>query len=192
MDLGAYAQIENLEEIAKVNGIEVPRLRGYRLMKDEEPISKEDIEKWKEECAIDVAQDLCEAKPFWSNHPWWYESSYETDYIKDYYLVKNPDKEERGYQKYIGIRWDKIHGWKRKRLKFEIKKQKRRIQEQYDMWNRYAGKDGILYIHARIGGNNWKDFGVKANITEQPWYLERVDDCFDSTYCDIYAKIKEN
>ena len=31
---------------------------------------------------------------------------------------------------------------------------------------------------------------MKAKLTEQPWYLERVDDSFDSTYCDIYAKIK--
>lgn len=32
MDLFAYTQIEDLEEIAKENGIECPRLRGYRLM----------------------------------------------------------------------------------------------------------------------------------------------------------------
>ena len=38
MDLGAYAQIDDLGAIAKANKIEVPRLRGYRLMKDEEPI----------------------------------------------------------------------------------------------------------------------------------------------------------
>ena len=31
-----------------------------------------------------------------------------------------------------------------------------RIQEQFDMWNKYAGKSNILYIHARIGGLNWK------------------------------------
>ena len=32
MDLGAYAQITNLEQIMKNNGIEVPRLRALRLM----------------------------------------------------------------------------------------------------------------------------------------------------------------
>jgi len=31
MDLGAYVQIEDLDKIAKENGIVVPRLRGYRL-----------------------------------------------------------------------------------------------------------------------------------------------------------------
>lgn len=190
MDLGAYAQIETLDKIAKDNEIDVPRLRGYRLMKNEEPLSKQEIDDMKKDCAISVCEDLCEAKPFWSNRPWCYESSSDTDHIKDRYLIKNPDEDERGYQKYIGIRWDKIHGWKRKRLKFEIKKQQKEIQRQWNMWNKYAGKEGILYIHARIGGNNWKDYGMKAKLTEQPWYLERVDDSFDSTYCDIYAKVK--
>ena len=38
MDIGAYVQIDDLDKIAKENGIEVPRLRGYRLMKDEKPV----------------------------------------------------------------------------------------------------------------------------------------------------------
>lgn len=58
------------------------------------------------------------------------------------------------------------------------------------MWNKYACKEGVLYIHARIGGNNWENYGVKSNIINQPWYLDRVDDWFDNTYFDIYAKIK--
>lgn len=37
MDLGAYAQIDNLGQIMKDNGIDIPRLRGLRLMKDKEP-----------------------------------------------------------------------------------------------------------------------------------------------------------
>lgn len=34
MDLGAYAQIDTLASIATDNKIYVPRLRGYRMMKD--------------------------------------------------------------------------------------------------------------------------------------------------------------
>lgn len=30
MDLEAYINIEDLEQIAKENGIDIPRLRGYR------------------------------------------------------------------------------------------------------------------------------------------------------------------
>lgn len=37
MDLYAYTQIEMLENIMKENGIEVPRLRGLRLMSQEKP-----------------------------------------------------------------------------------------------------------------------------------------------------------
>ena len=44
MDLGAYMQIADLEEVAKANGIEVPRLRGYRLMANEEQITEEQIQ----------------------------------------------------------------------------------------------------------------------------------------------------
>jgi hypothetical protein len=43
MDLGAYMNIEELDEIAKDNGIEIPRVRGYRLMINEKPLSKEEI-----------------------------------------------------------------------------------------------------------------------------------------------------
>lgn len=44
MDLGAYVQIEELEHYLEENNIEIPRLRGLRLMKDEEIITKQDFE----------------------------------------------------------------------------------------------------------------------------------------------------
>ena len=28
------------------------------------------------------------------------------------------------------------------------------------------------------------------NLIKNEWWLEKVDDYFDNTYCDIYAKIK--
>lgn len=188
MDLGAYTQIEDLEQIAKDNGIEIPRLRGYRLMKNEEPVSQDEINKMKKDCEVDVATDLCQSEPFWSANAYCYCSSYYTDYLCDYCLIKNKDND--GYPRYVGIRWDRIHGWKRKVLKFEIKKQKRAIQKQFDIWNQYAGKDNVLYIHSRMGGNNWKYYEGKSELINKPWFLDRVDDCFDSTYCDFYAKLK--
>jgi hypothetical protein len=59
---------------------------------------------------------------------------------------------------------------------------------QWELWNKYAGKDDILYIHARIGSENWSYYGKE--VVGKPWFLEKVDDAYDSTYCDIYAKIK--
>lgn len=185
MDLGAYANIEELDAIAKANGIDIPRLRGYRMMKEEKPVSKTEMKEMLERLSVHIAENLCEATPFWSASPDWYSIETRTDYIKKYFLVKGED----GFFK--DIRWDRIHGWKRRVLKFEIKKQKRDIQKQYELWNKYAGQDGVLYIHSRIGGYNWKSFEGKEELMNQPWFLDRVDDCFDSTYCDFYARIKE-
>lgn len=187
MDLYAYSQVENLEYIAKANGIDIPRLRGYRLMKDEEPVSQEKINELKKECEIPEVEWLCCARPIWRANVDLHISDEESDILKDYYLIK--EKDEDGNDRYVGIRWDRIHGRKRKILKFEIKKQKRKIQKQFDTWNKYVGREDVLYIHSRMGGGNWKYYEDKASIINQPWFLDRVDDHWDSTYCDFYAKI---
>lgn len=189
MDLYAYAQIGDLEEIAKKNNINVPRLRGYRLMKDEKLIDKSEISKIVNDEEIEVIKKLCRAYPFWSTKPEYIESSAYTDMLCDYYLIKN---KENKHPRYIGVRWDRIHGWKRKVAKFEIKKHAKEIKKQFDTFNKYVGRD-VLYIHARIGGNNWLSmvYDERLKITTAPWFLERVDDAFDNTYCDFYAKINK-
>lgn len=48
-----------------------------------------------------------------------------------------------------------------------------------------------MYVHARIGGNNWVYFDGQQ-VAEHPAFIERVDDWFDSTYCDIYIKVDES
>lgn len=185
MDLGAYIQIDNIDEIAKKNNIEVPRLRGYRLMRDEKPVDiRKEIDK--KSIAIDCVKDLCESTPFWNPNSYSFEFSRYTDYLKDFFLVKVKDKE--GYPEYKDVKWDRIHGWKRKILKTYIHKEYKRQRKQWEVWNKYAGRDDILYIHARIGGGNWPYYYDK--VVNQPWFIEKVDDSFDSTYCDIYAKIK--
>ena len=114
------------------------------------------------------------------------ELSDYTDYLKAYFLVKAKDNE--GYLEYKDVRWDRIHGWKRKILKTYIHNEYRRQYKQWEVWNKYVGRDDILYIHARIGGGNWPYYYDK--VVDQPWFIEKVDDSFDSTYCDIYAKIE--
>lgn len=178
MDLGAYAKIEDLSEIAKSNSIEVPRLRGYRLMKDETAISKESISEMLKNAEHYVCEQLCCSVPFWNPNSSSSEYSWRTDLNCDYYMTKSGE-----------IRWDRIHGKKRKILKFEIKKQQRRILNQFETFNKYVGREDVLYIHSRIGGGNWYYYGG-PELTNQPWFIEKVDDCFDNTYCDIYARIK--
>ena len=84
MDLGAYAQINDLGKLAEANGIDVPRLRGYRLMSDEKPVSREEIKKMMENAAIREVKYLCDAEPFWSTHPKWHTYSSYTDYVEKY------------------------------------------------------------------------------------------------------------
>ena len=83
MDLGAYTQIEELENIAKDNGIEVPRLRGYRLMKEESKITLLDVF---DGIDISCVERLCEAEPFWSNDPEYWEISDYTNYLKHFFI----------------------------------------------------------------------------------------------------------
>lgn len=189
MDIGAYQKKESLEHIAKENNIEVPRCRGYRLMKDEQPFTQEEIDEMLRNCEIDAVKSLCDSEPFWDPNSCCERWNADVWELWNYYLIRNPIKEERGYQDFVGIRWDRIHGWKRRILKFKIKQAKKAIRKQHEIWNKYAGQEGIFYIHARIGGNNWLFYKGDTTVATQSWFLEKVDDCFDSTYCDIYAKI---
>ena len=114
MDLYAYSQIERLDGLAKKNGIVVPRLRGYRLMFEEEAMTEEALESLIEE-----------------------------------------------------------HG--------------ENSRDTFETFDKYSGRSDVLYIHARIGGGNWHSY--RDQVKGQPWFLEKVDDPYDTTYCDIYAKI---
>jgi hypothetical protein len=178
MDLYAYAQIETLSELAKANGIEVPRLRGYRLMAQEPPITPEERKESEISAIRHLYEEACEYDVAFFLHPAWVEYSSRTDRTKKRFLTKDGE-----------LRWDLLHGKRRKNMKYLIKLLRRRMRADYDMWNKYAGKDGVLYIHTRCGGNNWEYYGCKA-LEKEPWYLDRVDDWFDGSYCSIYAKVQ--
>ena len=65
MDLGAFQNIEALYGLAKDNGIDIPRCRGYRLMKDEAVITQAEIDKLKRINAIYITELLIDSDPFW-------------------------------------------------------------------------------------------------------------------------------
>lgn len=181
MDLGAYANIVTLGNLAKENGIIVPRLRGYRLMSQEEPLTKSEIEEQARETALDNCADILRSMGYGVT-----EYSSRTDYKVGKYMVLSRDS----HHDIIDVNWGAVHGDLRRQMKFEIKKTKKRYFRQYNMFNKYCGREDVLYIHARIGGNNWAYYGG-ADLQNKEWFLDRVDDAFDSTYCDIYAKINE-
>lgn len=191
MDLGAYAQIDELEQIMKDNGIDIPRLRGLRLMKDEEPVSKEELLDMAKHNGLYRCVCLCQSIPPFNWNSDWSEMSDRTDAICEYYL-ELPRYENGGFNHLspIGIRWDRVHGKKRKAFKYVIKQAKKEVFKQFDMWNKYAGRDDVLYIHARLGSGNWGGYDCDKVVKSQPWFLDYVEDYFDCTYVDIYAKIK--
>ena len=128
MDLGAFAQIEDLDALAQLNGIEIPRLRGYRLMSQCEPYTAEETE-----------QEIKDIK-----------DSYRSMHMKLSRLYMVAEK----------------------------------VRKQHELWNEYAGRSDVLYIHSRIGGGCY-------DYKDEPWFLGCVTDSYDETYCDIYAKIEK-
>lgn len=182
MDLLAYLNIPNLEEVARKNGIVVPRLRGYTLMAEEEQVSRSEMLAEVHAACIYRIEDMCCSYPRFSINPAWSEYSLATKRSKDKYLIKDSD----GHT--VGIRWNLLHGKKRKNVKYVMKKTRRIIERFYEVQNKYAGRADVLKVHARIGGGNWPYY--YQEVVDKPWFLEKVDSIYDSTYCDIFCRIE--
>lgn len=183
MNLKAYSQIEDLMPVLQSTGIEIPRLRGLCLMKNEEPVSETDLDEILHSMEILAVQNLCESFPAWDFYSCCSEYCPATDRRIKKYMILDKDKDP------IGIRWDRIHGKKRKTAKYAIKQYKKDVIDNVNVFNKYAGRDDILFVHARIGGDNWNYFNGPSIVASHPAFLEKIDDYFDSTYCDIYLKI---
>lgn len=183
MNLYAYAQIPSLEKLLEYNNIEIPRLRGLELMKDVESYNVVWSKEEKDNLAVNVVENLCRSDPFW--HPHSCCSTYDswTDYLVNYYIGR--EKTSDGEKEYV--RWDRIHGKKKKIAKTELKNWMRDKTKQLAMYNKYVGREDVLFVHARIGGGNWPYY--KDQVLGHDWFLDKVDDAWDSTYCDLYVKI---
>lgn len=194
MDLFAYSQIDKFSEIMKENNIEIPRLRGYRWMFEEDGLSHEEIEEAVECKRRRIYEGCVESCPPFAINSSWSEFSSRTDRLKNKYLIRDKcvlvgiDGSQIEREKIVGIKWDLVHGKKRKNLKYLLKKGEKRVRNSLKTFNKYVGRKDVVCVHARIGGGNWNYYeGYK--LEKEPWFLERVDDCWDSTYCDIYVKI---
>ena len=74
-------------------------------------------------------------------------------------------------------------------MKHVMKITKRRVLESFGTFNRYVGRDDILCVHARIGGRNWGYYNRGGAVSGSDAFIEKVNDMFDDTYCDIYLRI---
>ena len=181
MDLFAYSQIDDFDHLLKDNNIEIPRLRGVRLMSQEKPehdYIPKDLE-------YGILRDWVESD-FGRDQYMYICSDWTREVIRQLSYVAYEDAE---YGEVIKINWKLLKRKDKKYLKLQIKHRIKEYRKQFETFNKYCGRDDVIYIHARIGGNNWSYYGG-SELSKQPWFIEKVDDAFDSTYCDIYAKIK--
>lgn len=183
MDLFAYTQINSLHDILNSTGVDVPRLRGLRLMLEEEPISDDDIAEAIHDEQMYVAERVILSIPKWSPNSNTTRYNWRTDRECRKYLVYDADG------KVADVRWELIHGQHRRNMKHAMKIAKRRVLDSFGTFNRYAGRDDILCVHARIGGRNWGYYNRGGAVSGSDAFIEKVDDMFDDTYCDIYLRI---
>lgn len=183
MDLFAYTQIGSLLDILDSTGVDVPRLRGLRLMLEENPVPDTDIAEAIREEQMYVAERVIQSVPKWSPNSNVTRYSWETDRACRKYLVYDADGRA------TAIRWELIHGQHRRNMKHAMKITRRRVLDSFGTFNRYAGRDDILCVHARIGGRNWGYYNRGGAVSGNDAFIEKVDDMFDDTYCDIYLRI---
>lgn len=190
MDLYAYSQIEEYEALLKANKIEIPRLRGIRYMWDEKTITNEEMEKGLMEYVKDRAINELEITRDKYGSSTILGEKYPGVIYKDIEHT-DPDTKEKwtDHDKAVGIEWDKIPPKKLNQLSEGVKNVIVSYITQMTAYNKYAGRKDVMMIHARIGGDNWKYYGG-PKLRKEPWFLCKADDAFDSTYCDIYAKIE--
>ena len=148
MDLYAYSQIDKLDELVKANGIDIPRLRGYRLMSEEKAIPEDEIER-------QARRSYRETRQLYTPTAHW---------------------------RIIGVN-------NRREIKGKARYYAKQTRKQLRTYNKYAGKEGIVMVHARLGGANWKYYDGPL-MEMRPWFIEKVDDGADNTYCDIYVRVK--
>lgn len=186
MDVGAYQQIEKFEKLLKENNINIPceNLMGVRLMSEEYVILDDEIDEIIKDNQVNVVANLCDSK--------WKPNSTISDFsmnekLYNRYLIINPNRTDRSYEKYVGIKWENIHGQNRKILKFELKKNARKIKKCWNVWNKYACVENVLYISVKN-----MDKTLEKELIKNHGFLDKVEDYFDSRYTDFYFKTKDN
>ena len=178
MDIYGYSQIEDLKELLDINNIEIARLRGIRLMREQSAVPLNDINEAVEKMKLyNAVQWLRQrAWDYWCS--WRSERKHPAFIYKKVYDVHDM----KCVKKIVSIDYRKMNRKDRNAIKLKSKADEKRIRTNFEMFNSYVGKD-VLYVHARQGGGNRLYYPID---TKHPMYLSDCDDFYDSTYCDIY------
>ena len=116
MDIGAYARIDDLSKILASTGVDIPRLRGLRLMATEEKISEEEIKEMTASADVDAVEDLVRSCPPWSVGSDCHSYCWRTDKNLKRFLVYT--KDESGYDRPTAVRWEKSTAKEERKLSY--------------------------------------------------------------------------
>ena len=81
-----------------------------------------------------IVTDLCTSVPFWTDDASRYKYGLKTDKLRRKYLGRNYYNDDFSFTEQT-INWNKIHGKKRRILKFAIKNKRKRINNSYKRKN---------------------------------------------------------
>lgn len=178
MDLVTY--LEN-------NGVKVPRMHNVELCKELTPYNDGEVLLNLYMFESNVLSDLLASG--WTNNFFCYGRRFKKAVKK--YAKKYVYSSDGNDYHFLAPIWDNIHGKHRKILKFEFKKMNKQFNKYREAWDRYAGRSDVIVVRARIGGSNWISYDGKFTIASKPIFLEKVDDPYDNTFCNIYFKFSE-
>lgn len=159
--------------IAEVTGTSLISIQDIRFMRDEELYSEESIQDTINRNDMSVIKHLVMSK--WSYNPKRFLGLFPELFKKyiDYDRFKKTGK---------GIIWENIHGKKRRVAKYETKKFHKSIRNQYETYNKYVGRDDVLYFHTILNNEQYNKLCSSSS------YIEDVADWFDPRYRDMYFK----
>lgn len=178
-----YFNMDKLDSLLTSINITISRIRDFNFMAFSKGFTPEEVTDTIHDFEMYNIAALIDNRQRWKDFRLQPTLSDSMTYNKRRrYFQYNKDGEE------IGVKWKNIHGRHRKTAKFWCKKSEHQIVDTMNTFNKYVGKNDVLRINARLGGINWRCFGG-IDIEKHPAFIEKVDSCYEETYCDIYIKI---
>lgn len=174
-----YCKSGNYAEVLKEHKIEIHRISEIYFMGDGIKVPEDDVKQAGLEIDVTAIENAC-----------CYDGS---GYMYDYITRRMCRKHIKNYSTTTSHSeqkpmWETVHGWLRRKAKFEKKKLAKSFKTEVNMFNQYVGRDDVLCVKAKLGSWNWSG-RVHSDYKDKDWYLGSCDDWWDKAYCTIYVRV---
>lgn len=160
--------------IVEVTGVPLLPIQDARIMKNEEsPYDEDYIQHVIGRNEVAIVEHLIMSR--WSSRP-------KKKLLRSVKLMYKYIDYDKLIKTNNGIKWENLHGKKRKIAKYKIKKLRREIRKKYDTYNKYVGRDDVLYFHTIVDTNQYNE------LRHSQSYIEDIPDWYDPRYKDMYFK----